>query len=207
MDLSGSPHLIEMTSDLVDALGRACTLSDDQSYSPEVPFERIKVRVSAVVFCGNEVALLRRDRPSNIHLFTTIGGNVFSGEPLDAALSRELEEELALALGVGTEPELLWLMDVRVTRPGNTPSPRKLHLIYRLHVSADVRRALATHEFDKLAEGGHEVGYVQWIDYRQAAGLPLFPPMGAAFARLASPTARPSTVELPAVTDNEYSWI
>ncbi|SDM13694.1 ADP-ribose pyrophosphatase YjhB, NUDIX family [Nonomuraea maritima] len=172
-----------------------------------VPFRRVKIRVGALVFCGNEVALLRRDRPNNIQLFTTIGGNVSAGEPLDAALSRELEEELALAPSVGTEPELLWLMDVRVTRPGNTPSPRKLHLIYRLHVSADVRRALATHEFDELAEGGHEIGHVQWIDYRQAANLPLFPPIGAALARLASPTARPSTVELPAVTDKEYSWI
>lgn len=181
-------------------------LSDDQSYSP-APFGRIKIRVSALVFCGNEVALLRRDRPNNIHLFTTIGGNVCEGEPLDVALTRELEEELALAPGSGTEPELLWLMDARVTRPGKTPSPRKLHLIYRLHVNPEVRRALATHECDELVEGGHEVGHVQWIDYRHAADLPLFPPIGAALAQLASPTARPSNVELPAVTDKEYSWI
>ncbi|MFG1957538.1 NUDIX domain-containing protein [Nonomuraea sp. NPDC049028] len=174
----------------------------------DAPFGRIKVRVSALVFCGNEVALLRRDRANNIHFFTTIGGNVSAGEPLDTALARELEEELALAPGLGTEPELLWLMDVRVTRPGNTPSPRKLHLIYRLHVSTDVRRTLATHEFDELTDGGHEVGHVQWIDYQQAAAdLRLFPPIGAALAQLASPTARPSTVELPAITDKEYSWV
>ncbi|SDJ02654.1 NUDIX hydrolase [Nonomuraea jiangxiensis] len=180
-------------------------VSDDQP-SPETPFRTIKVRVSALVFCGDEVALLRRDRPNNTHLYTTIGGNVSAGEPLDAALARELEEELALAPGVGTEPELLWLMDVRVTRPGNTPSPRKLHLIYRLHVTEDDRRTLATHEFDELAEGGHEIGHVQWVDYRQA-DLPLFPPIGAALAQLPTPTARPSTVELPAVTDKEYTWI
>ncbi|WP_431921294.1 hypothetical protein [Nonomuraea jabiensis] len=48
---------------------------------------------------------------------------------------------------------------------------------------------------------------MQWVYYRQAADLLLFPPVGAALADLASPTARPSTVELPAVTDKEYSWI
>nr|WP_248628167.1 NUDIX hydrolase [Nonomuraea coxensis] len=178
-----------------------------QDGAAEVPFGRIKIRVSALVFCGDEVALLRRDRPDGICLFTTIGGNVCEGEPLDAALARELEEELALAPGSGTEPELLWLMDARVSRPGSTPSPRKLHLIYRLHVSPEVRRALATHELDEMAAGGHEVGHVQWIDYRQAADLPLFPPVGAALARLAGPAARPGAVELPAVTDKEYSWI
>ncbi|MGI5292696.1 NUDIX hydrolase [Nonomuraea polychroma] len=173
----------------------------------DAPFGRIKVRVSALVFCEDEIALLRRDRPNNVRFFTTIGGNVAAGEPLKVALARELEEELALAPGLGTEPELLWLMDVRVTRPGNTPSPRKLHLIYRLHVSDGVRRSLASHELDELADGGHEIGWVQWIGYRAAADVPLFPPIGSAVSQLSSPTARPDCFELPAVTDRNYSWM
>ncbi|WP_237110117.1 NUDIX hydrolase [Nonomuraea sp. MG754425] len=182
-------------------------MSDDRPAAPDPPFGTIKVRVSAVVFCGDEVAFLRRDRPGGRHLFTTIGGNVHAGEPFEAALTRELEEELALAPGAGTEPELLWVMDVRVTRPGTTPSPRKLHLVYRLHVSPDVRRGLARHEFDEVAGGRYEIGHVRWIDYRRAGELTLFPPIGGALARLSDPFARPGSVELAAVTDADWAWL
>ncbi|MDH6110181.1 hypothetical protein P3T36_004887 [Kitasatospora sp. MAP12-15] len=41
----------------------------------EQPFSRIKVRVTGLVFCGTEVALLRRTREDKgtVH-YTTIGG-------------------------------------------------------------------------------------------------------------------------------------
>ncbi|MFB4317737.1 NUDIX hydrolase [Actinomadura sp. 21ATH] len=60
------------------------------------PFARIKIRVGALVFCGDEVALIRRDRPGSTH-FSPPGGNVEHGEDLLAALRRELAEELDLA--------------------------------------------------------------------------------------------------------------
>ncbi|MGP3977147.1 NUDIX domain-containing protein [Streptomyces sp. 8N114] len=90
------------------------------------PFARIKVRTSALVFCDDEVALIRRDR-SNSVLYTTIGGNVEDAEPLPQALRRELSEELSLDLDQAEGGELLWVVDQRVSRPGATPPPRKLH--------------------------------------------------------------------------------
>ncbi|WP_307669414.1 NUDIX hydrolase [Streptomyces sp. V2I9] len=51
-----------------------------------------------LVFCGEDVALIRRDRPGSIH-YTPPGGNVEHGEDLEAALARELAEELDLDIG------------------------------------------------------------------------------------------------------------
>ncbi|WP_236567982.1 MULTISPECIES: NUDIX domain-containing protein [unclassified Nocardiopsis] len=45
------------------------------------------------MFCGEEVALIRRDRAASTH-HTPQGGNVEPGEDLFAALPRELGEEL-----------------------------------------------------------------------------------------------------------------
>ena len=87
--------------------------SPDQS----APFSRIKIRVGALVFCGNEVALIRRDRPDSVH-YTPPGGNVEPGEELEAALQRELAEELDLHPEQAGAPELLWVVDQRVSRPG-----------------------------------------------------------------------------------------
>jgi ADP-ribose pyrophosphatase YjhB (NUDIX family) len=111
-----------------------------------VPFARVKIRTGALVFCDAEVALIRRDRPHGAH-YTTPGGNVETGEGLLAALRRELKEELALDPGHADQPELLWVVDQMVSRPGPTPPPRKLHLIYRLHITAEVRATLAAEEY------------------------------------------------------------
>ncbi|WP_329520661.1 NUDIX hydrolase [Spirillospora sp. NBC_01491] len=137
------------------------------------PFTRIKVRVGALVFCGDEVALIRRDRPGSVH-YTPPGGNVEHGEDLLAALRRELAEELGLAPSQAREPELLWVVDQMVSRPGATPPPRKLHLIYRLHVTPEIRAGLATEEYDEVP-GGHEIGLIQWIDHRSARRSPRSP--------------------------------
>ncbi|MDL4776838.1 NUDIX hydrolase [Actinomadura xylanilytica] len=169
------------------------------------PFTRIKVRVGALVFCGDEVALIRRDRPGSVH-YTPPGGNVEHGEDLLAALRRELAEELGLAPSQAREPELLWVVDQMVSRPGATPPPRKLHLIYRLHVTPEVRAGLATEEYDEVP-GGHEIGLIQWIDHRTAAGLPIFPPIGPALAALPRPSAALADAALPAVTDDNYVWV
>ncbi|MER7178556.1 hypothetical protein ABT404_03540 [Streptomyces hyaluromycini] len=99
------------------------------------------------------------------------------------------------------------MVDQRVTRPGPTPPPRKLHLIYRLHITEDSRSTLAEQELDELPDGSHEIGMIEWVDYRKAAGLPIFPPIGPALAALADPRAPVTNTALPAVTDANYTWV
>ncbi|MET9605942.1 NUDIX domain-containing protein [Streptomyces sp. NPDC006512] len=62
----------------------------DHTVQP-APFSRIKIRTGALVFCGDDVALVRRDRAHATH-YTPPGGNVEDGEDLVAALRRELAE-------------------------------------------------------------------------------------------------------------------
>ncbi|MET9296181.1 NUDIX domain-containing protein [Streptomyces sp. NPDC003077] len=170
------------------------------------PFSHIKIRVGALVFCGDDVALIRRDRPDATH-YTTIGGNVEEGEPLPSALRRELAEELALDIDQADGGDLMWIVDQRVSRPGPTPPPRKLHLIYRFHLTPDVRARLAVREYDELPDGTHELGTIEWVDYRKTIDLPLFPPrLGPALAALPSPHATVADAALPAVTDDNYTW-
>lgn len=170
------------------------------------PFSRIKIRTGALVFCGDDVALIRRDRADSVH-YSPPGGNVEHGEDLDAALARELAEELLLDTALAEGGDLLWVVDQRVTRPGPTPPPRKLHLIYRFHISSDVRATLAEQELDELPDGSHEVGVIEWIDYRKTAELPIFPPIGPALAALTCPRAAVADAALEAVTDANYTWV
>lgn len=174
--------------------------------TPAVPFSRIKIRVGALVFCGDDVALIRRDRADSTH-YTPPGGNVEDGEDLREALRRELAEELDLDIDRAEGGELLWVVDQRVTRPGPTPAPRKLHLIHRLHITPELRDTLADRELDEQPDGSHEVGVIEWIDYRETAGLPVFPPIGAALAALANPRAATADAALGAVTDETYTWV
>ncbi|MHC5902629.1 hypothetical protein ACVNF4_01730 [Streptomyces sp. S6] len=44
------------------------TPTPDQPPTPTpTPSSRIKVRTGALVFCGDDVALIRRDRPGSVH--------------------------------------------------------------------------------------------------------------------------------------------
>jgi 8-oxo-dGTP pyrophosphatase MutT (NUDIX family) len=177
----------------------------DATATGPVPFSHIKIRTGALVFCGDDVALIRRTRSTGTH-YTLPGGNVEPGEDLLAGLERELAEELALDLDRASAPELLWVVDQRVSRPGPTPPPRKLHLLYRLHITPDTRATLATEEYDEHPDGSREVGLIEWIDYRETAGLPLFPPVGPALAALPTRHSPVADASLPAVTDRTYTW-
>jgi 8-oxo-dGTP diphosphatase len=172
----------------------------------QAPFTSIKIRTSALVFCGDDVALIRRDRPSGT-LYTTIGGNVEKAEPLPDALRRELAEELRLDVDQAQGGELLWVLDQRISRPGPTAPPRKLHLVYRFHIREDVRATLADQELDELPDGTHDVGTIEWVTYRKAANLPIFPPIGQALAALPSPHAQGTDAARPAITNENYTWM
>ncbi|WBP90367.1 hypothetical protein [Kitasatospora cathayae] len=91
--------------------------------------------------------------------------------------------------------------------PGPPAPPRKIHLIYRTHVTPEVRATLATQEFDELPDGSHEVGNTEWIDYRKVGDLPLFPPIGKVLAQLPSPHAPVPAFALEPVTDQNHTWI
>ncbi|MFD6230596.1 NUDIX domain-containing protein [Streptomyces sp. NPDC060232] len=104
-----------------------------------VPFSRIRVRTAALVFCGDGVALVRRDRAGSIH-YGPPGGYGEDGEDLTCALRRELAEELGLDVGLAEGGDLLWVIDQRATRPGPTPPPRGRRLIRRLHIASEPSR-------------------------------------------------------------------
>ncbi|MGW0365879.1 NUDIX domain-containing protein [Streptomyces sp. NPDC002990] len=132
------------------------------------------------------------------------GGSVEHGEDLTLALARELTEELGLDTAAAEGGDLMWVVDQRMTRPGPTPPPRKLHLIYRFHIRPDIRATLAEQELDEFPDGSHEVGVIEWIDYRKTAELHIFPPIGPA---LADPRAAVTSAALAAVTDANYAWV
>lgn len=171
-----------------------------------IPFSHVKIRTGAFVFCGDNVALIRRERPTGSH-YTPPGGNVEPGEDFLDALARELAEELHLDLADATPPELCWVQDQMVTRPGPTPPPRKIHLLFRCHITPDVQAKLATAEYDDLPDGGQELGMIEWLDYRKTARLPLFPLIGDALATLPTPQASPGHPWLPPITDRDYTWV
>ncbi|WP_223166273.1 NUDIX domain-containing protein [Nonomuraea sp. SYSU D8015] len=165
----------------------------------------MKIRTGALVFCGCDIALVRRDRPTGSH-YTPPGGNAKTGEDLIDALRRELAEELRLDLDQASPPELCWIQDQRVTRPGPTPPPRKIHMIFRCRITPNVRARLATVEYDELPNGSSEPGIIEWVHYSRAKDLPLFPLIGSAVSALPTPDAAGNPY-LPPITDENYTWV
>ncbi|MFI2367890.1 NUDIX hydrolase [Streptomyces sp. NPDC018833] len=166
------------------------------------PFTRIKIRVAAALFNDDEIALIHRTKNGQDQ-YTLPGGNVEPGEPIHQALARELDEELGLDLTEASSvPQLTWIQDAMVTRPGSTP-PRKLHFVFRVHIAGPTRTRLRTVEHDDTAGAGH----LAWSHYKDTAGKALFPPVP--LAELATPTAPLDAARalLPALDDTNYNWI
>ncbi|MBT2369291.1 NUDIX hydrolase [Streptomyces sp. ISL-10] len=162
----------------------------------------MKIRVAAALFNGDEIALIHRTKNGQDQ-YTLPGGNVEPGEPMHRALERELDEELGLDLTkAGSVPQVTWIQDAMVTRPGSTP-PRKLHLVFRVHIASQTRTRLRTVEHDDTAGAGHLV----WSHYKDTADKALFPPVP--LAELATPTAPLDAAQafLPALDDTNYNWI
>ncbi|MEU6622058.1 NUDIX hydrolase [Streptomyces litmocidini] len=168
----------------------------------ELPFHRIKVRVAALVFNGGEVALIKRLK-NGMEQYTLPGGNAEPGEPVPAALARELNEELGLDVALADAgPRFTWLLDAMVSRPGSPP-PRKLHVVFRLSVSDQVRASLERVEHDDTVGPGQLV----WIPWREVKDKHIFPPVPV--ADLPSPDADvdASAALLPTLDDSIYRWI
>ncbi len=128
------------------------------------------------------------------------------GESLLSALRRELAEELRLSLDDATEPQLCWVQDQMVSRPGPTAPPRKLHMIFRCFIDSAIRGTLATTEYDEQPDGSEEPGIIEWVSYRKAASLPVFPRIGEVLATLRTPDANAGNPLLPEVNDHNYTW-
>jgi len=163
------------------------------------PFTTVKIRTAAAVICDQQVALIRRVK-HGVEQYTLPGGNVEPGEDLLDGLRRELAEELGLHLDADVQPDLLAVQDQMVTRPGPTPPPRKLHLIFRVPVTGQQRAAIATVEHDDLSDGA-----IVWTPLIKVTGLHLFPAVGDLLAGL-DPQQPSGAVLLPALNDRTFQW-
>jgi len=162
------------------------------------------MRVAALVFEREEVALIHRASARGEDLYSIPGGNVEPTEPLEKALERELAEELGLDLSqVQGAPRFTWLMDSMVSRPGAGAPPRKVHLVYRVYIDEETRKGLSDREWDDV--GGD--GEVVWLPFGKARGLHLFPPVP--LAELGSPEAgvEAGDAHLAGLDDSNYRWI
>ncbi|MGW6981106.1 NUDIX hydrolase [Streptomyces sp. NPDC054932] len=166
-------------------------------------FHRIKIRIAALVFDGQDVALIRRTNNQGMTHYSLPGGNVEPAEPLPDALQRELEEELGLTPeDLASPPSFTWLLDAMVTRPGTSP-PRKLHLVYRTHLAPKVRPKLKTFEDDDTVGRGDVV----WMPYEQTRDLDIFPPVPIADLGNPNEHVNASSAALPTLNDSNYRWI
>jgi 8-oxo-dGTP diphosphatase len=94
------------------------------------------------------------------------------------------------------------VQDQITTRPGSTAPFRRLHLI---HVLSDLpsraRRAMAATE-----QHAEDYARITWTPIGQAAGLHLYPVVGAAIETLAGTRGQPAPVLLPPITDQSFRW-
>jgi 8-oxo-dGTP diphosphatase len=81
-----------------------------------VPPSHPQLAVSAAIFRGDKILLVRRDRPPAKGFYSLPGGRVEFGESLHAALHREVAEETALKI------DIIGLAGWHEVLPGSTGS-------------------------------------------------------------------------------------
>ncbi|MFF3326935.1 NUDIX hydrolase [Streptomyces sp. NPDC002889] len=172
----------------------------DEHSADRVP-TRIKVRFAALIFDGEDGALIRRTNNQGTDHYSLPGGNVEPAEPLLDALRRELLEELGLQR-LEQQPAFTRLLDAMVTRPGSTP-PRKLHLAYRIHLAPGMRQDLRLHEDDDTL--GKDL--VVWLPYRDTRDLNIFSPVPIAGPDTPTHPVDAASAMLADLNDTNYQWI
>ncbi len=161
------------------------------------PQNCFKIRVSCIVACGDELALIRRASGAGPQ-WTLPGGNVEIGEDVQGAIVRELKEELGL---VSIRPELLFLQDMLIHRPDREGLYRKLHIVFRTVVPQNVKSALNIRE-----EDDRSIGQIQWVERSQIATFHLYPDIASALVELPSLNGPVTPRILPPMTDMTFKW-
>ncbi|MFI8085350.1 NUDIX domain-containing protein [Kitasatospora sp. NPDC086009] len=163
----------------------------------------VRTRVCAALLHDDRLALIRRDRPDGVQ-HSLPGGLVAPGEDPATALRRELLEELGLDLDdLPTPPRLRFAQDQATARPGETTLFRRRHLVFTARLPDHLHHAVAAAELDDPGRAP-----VVWLPLAQAAGLHLYPDIGAVLAQ----AVRPDTAQaggpmlLPAMTGAAYQW-
>ncbi len=166
------------------------------------PATALTVRACCLILHDGQVALIHRQRPAGDQ-YSVPGGVVHADEEVTVALARELEEELGLDVtALPRPPELRWVQDQLTTRPGSTGPFRRLHLIHVLpDLPSRARHAMAATEQD-----AEDYAKITWTPVGRAAGLHLYPAVGAAIETLAGTRAQGAPVLLPPITDQSFRW-
>ncbi len=165
-------------------------------------FKEIKIRVCAIIQCEDEIALIHRKK-NDEDIYTIPGGNVDHGEDLTDALKREINEELGINFAfVLDEPSLLAVQDQMVSRPGATPAPRKLHMIFQLTIEPEMKAVISGTEIDDLGEGK-----IVWLKLKEASEVHLYPAEAQVIVSLAKGEVSASSPKLlPAMTNRNLAW-
>ena len=136
-------------------------------------FHNVAVAVVGVLVCGEELLLTRRAHEPAAGTFDLPGGFVDPGESLEAALCRELEEELALELPLDA-PRYLFSSSNRYPYAG---------IVYRtsdVWFGVRLSERPALHPADDVAEA-------RWCTPQEALGQTLsFPVVREGLERLAA---------------------
>ncbi|MFI9163466.1 NUDIX domain-containing protein [Kitasatospora aureofaciens] len=159
----------------------------------------IPVRVCAVLVHDGRLCLIRRQREAGLQ--HSLPGGLVDGEEPEAALRRELLEELGLDLAALPAPPVLrFVQDQETERPGETEPFRRRHLVFTAHLPDHLVQAVAAVEQDDPGQAP-----VVWLPVADAAALHLYSHVGAALGRAVRPdTAAGGPVLLPATTGASY---
>lgn len=155
------------------------------------------IRVSAIIYESGKILVIRRNRDGFVK-YSLPGGNVSSDEFCDAALKRELQEEIG---GEGYSISLCGMQDMLVTRINDDLSYRKLHLIYNVKIRD--KRNLKSNECDDI-QGRGDVIFCDITELQEHKLYPLINECLSDSRYL--DTGGPLRVFEP-MTDRNYKWL